>query len=734
MRSGWALAASLATSIFMSVPSCHAGTPTQAYTWQNVEIVDGGVMPGIVTHPTERGLMYIRANVGGVYRRDAQGKPWVPLMDFVSSADGSLMSVESVAIDPSNAERVYIAAGTSPSWAINAAIFASSNRGKSFSRTNLPFKLGGNDIGHMAGERLAVNPFAPNEIYLGTRSNGLWRSSDYGVTWRQMPGFPVTASTDQIGLPFVRFDPRHKGLVYVASYRDGLYRSTDSGATWQLAPGQPNQLRNGDRPRLMRSALAADGTLYLSYSNSADFLGINNGAVYRLTLDGSWTNITPRGPSGDARLGYGFCAIAVDAQKSGTVMVATWNRWYPGDTIYRSTDGGATWTSLREISELDGSLSPWVYMGNDKAAFGIWTSTLEIDPFDSNHAIFQGDNTIWETNDLTNAESGDTIHWRVGADGIEETVVLSLISPPSGAHLLSGLGDVGGFRHDDFAVSPPAFQNPLMMEGSFLDFAEAKPSVIARVGLLDYKGTSGGALSKDGGKSWTPFGSTPRNFGETPHGASGSMIAVSSDGASLVWSPITAAPSYSRDRGDHWIPSAGAPAKLRVIADRVNPNKFYGWDGTTGTFYVSTDGGASFAARADSLPHDIGNPGWTNQAQPRAVPGREDEIWLPLAAGLYRSSNSGTTFSRLGSVDSAALITFGKAAPGAAYPALYLVGTVQGTYGIFRSDDAGTNWTRINDDDHQFGLLGVITADPRIYGRVYVGTMGRGIIYGDIAP
>ena len=43
-------------------------------------------------------------------------------------------------------------------------------------------------------------------------------------------------------------------------------------------------------------------------------------------------------------------------------------------------------------------------------------------------------------------------------------------------------------------------------------------------------------------------------------------------------------------------------------------------------------------------------------------------------------------------------------------------------------------WLRINDDLHQWGWTGqTITGDPRIYGRVYIGTNGRGIIYGDIS-
>jgi hypothetical protein len=50
---------------------------------------------------------------------------------------------------------------------------------------------------------------------------------------------------------------------------------------------------------------------------------------------------------------------------------------------------------------------------------------------------------------------------------------------------------------------------------------------------------------------------------------------------------------------------------------------------------------------------------------------------------------------------------------------------------LFRSVDAGETWVRINDDSHQFGWINHVTGDPRVYGRVYFATGGRGIIYGD---
>jgi xyloglucan-specific exo-beta-1,4-glucanase len=70
-------------------------------------------------------------------------------------------------------------------------------------------------------------------------------------------------------------------------------------------------------------------------------------------------------------------------------------------------------------------------------------------------------------------------------------------------------------------------------------------------------------------------------------------------------------------------------------------------------------------------------------------------------------------------------------APGQSYPAVYLAGSVGGVWGTYRSDDVGATWQRIDDSQHQFGNINCLAGDPRIYGRVYLGTAGRGIVYGD---
>jgi hypothetical protein len=115
----------------------------------------------------------------------------------------------------------------------------------------------------------------------------------------------------------------------------------------------------------------------------------------------------------------------------------------------------------------------------------------------------------------------------------------------------------------------------------------------------------------------------------------------------------------------------------------------------------------------------------------KAVPGHEGDVWITTKTELARSTDSGKTFSQLEGVEEAHGIGFGRAAPGKAYPALYLSGTVSELTGFFRSDDVGERWVRINDDAHQYGGATVISGDPRIYGRVYVAPGGRGIVYGE---
>jgi xyloglucan-specific exo-beta-1,4-glucanase len=114
-------------------------------------------------------------------------------------------------------------------------------------------------------------------------------------------------------------------------------------------------------------------------------------------------------------------------------------------------------------------------------------------------------------------------------------------------------------------------------------------------------------------------------------------------------------------------------------------------------------------------------------------PSTTGDVWVSTDAGLFHSTDSGSTFTAISGITQAWAIALGAPAKTGGYPAVFAAANIGGAVGYFRSDDTGANWVKINDASHGFGSASsnVLTADPRIYGRVYIGTNGRGIFYGD---
>ena len=716
--------ATAAASPASAASAAAAGPASAAYSWKNVQIVGGGFVDGFVFSPAQRGLAYARTDIGGAYRWDAATRRWIPLMDFTGFNDWNTLGVQSIAADPVNPQKVWAAAGEySQSWSGNGQLLRSDNQGRTWQVTDLPIQLASNQDGRDMGERLAVDPRDDKILYLGTPVNGLWRSTDGGVTWSQVTSFPVTSSADDIGLSFVTFDPAggHGGTptrtIFVGAATDtgtSLYESTDAGTTWQAVPGAPAGLMP------QHGVLAADGTLYVDYSDQPGPNGMTNGAVWKYDpASGAWTNITPEvpGAGGNPTLGYG--GLAVDPEHPGTVMVATNDRWFPVDDIFRSTDAGATWESVSATATLDISASPFLAWGA-APKFGWWIASVAIDPFDPGHVVYGTGATAFGSNDVTNADHGGTTHWSsAAATGIEETAVNDLVVPAAGpCRLLSAVGDLGGFCHSTLSHSPATGMiEPILGSGTSIGEAGAAPLDVAEVGW------SGGDWSTDGGATWTAMKLPPGSS------AGAGVTAVSANGSTVLWAPADAAPAYSTDGGATWT-AAGLTQGLMPVADPVTSGVFYAFDPGTGTVLKSTDGGASFSAAASGLPAGVGAEESGSAPQLHTVPGRAGDLWLASGSGaLYHSTDGGTSFGLVSSVTTVATLGFGQAAPGAHYPAIYLTGLVGGVQGVFRSTDEGTSWIRVNDDQHQYAWIGqTITGDPHVFGLFYLGTNGRGIL------
>lgn len=677
------------------------------YRWRNVEITGGGFVTGIISHPGEPNLRYARTDVGGAYRWSEQQTRWVAITDWISQKDWTLAGIESLALDPTNPDRVYMAAGSyTNDWSGNGAILRSEDRGKTWQRTPMPFKFGGNEPGRSNGERLAVDPRSPQTLYLGTRRNGLWKSSDRGANWELLKSFPDPGETHGAGIVGVTFSPESGDVwVAVSNVENAIWRSADAGASWSSVPGQPK----GQVPHQAR--FGPDGSLYVTYSNIAGPNDITDGSVWKFQpREGTWKEISPLRPSTDDRFGYS--GLGIDAKKPGVLLVSTICRWARHDDLFRSIDGGITWTQIGPKANHDEGNAAFLRWGRPKVDLGHWIGDVEIDPFASNKAWYITGMTIWGTENLTDADSGKGTNWKMMAQGVEETVINELASPASGAPLLSAMWDIGGFRHENLTVSPVSgFYQPFHGHNTGLDYAELKPDIVVRVF------SKGGAWSKDNARTWVDF--------PAPEGTAGNgSVAVSADGASWVWSPDRSTPHVSLDAGKSWTPCDGLSAGVVVRSERVLPQYFYGFNRSTGQIFRSSDGGSKFVPVGEAPARD---------GEVKAMPGRRGHLWWISHNGLFRSVNGGKSWARASGnlINEGRRIAFGRPVKTGAYPTLYLAGTVSGVSGLFRSVDEAGAWVRIHEESQQFHSVRALAGDSRIFGRVYVGTSGRGIYYGE---
>ena len=699
-----------------------AADDAPAYDWRSLTYGAGGFIPGFVFHPREKGLLYARTDIGGAYRFDPAAQRWLPLFDHLAKADADLMGVLSMAVDPTDANRVYAACGLyTGEWARKAALLASTDRGVTWQTHELGIKLAGNGPGRGTGERLQVDPARPERLLLGTTQDGLLQSTDRGQRFSRLAGFPA----------------RHVSLVlfggartiYAGSHdQPGLYVSTDDGASFSRIAELPAQAPQ-------RAARAADGSLYVSFAAGDAGTVVNpggarTGSVWRRTPEGAWRNITPVKPGVDHRFGYS--GLDVDATRPGRVVVTTIERWGAGDEIYLSDDFGNSWAALSARSAFDAGKHPWLqaFQGKTRHPQGHWMADFKIDPHDGDHAVYGTGYGLWMTGNL----GATRVDWAFTVDNLEETAVTGLASPSGGASLLAAMGDVSGAAWDDLAQSPGnGLFLPAGETNRSVAYAELNPAIVARTSDA---AANGGYWSADGGASWRPFGPSTRKA-KTPEGWTAPMgqVAVSAKGGFFVWAPERQAALFSRDHGKTWAACDGWPADrdvtLTPVADGAVEGVFYVHDRAGGRILVSVDGGATFQTGITGLPK-LEN--WRS-AQLICAPGKPRDLWLALPDGLINFAGPDSKARGIRGVVEPWRVAVGKAAEGAAYHAVYVWGRVKvngddGTEGLFRSIDAGASWQRINDDRHRYGRLNALAADPLEFGVVYLAPEGRGVIIG----
>ena len=197
---------------------------------------------------------------------------------------------------------------------------------------------------------LAVNPFNRSQYYVGVASGGVWKTDNDGLTWN-----PVFDHQGSFSIGDVKLDPRDPAIVWVGTgennsqrsvdYGDGVYKSEDGGKSWTNVG-----LKHSEHIGRIAISTKDSNTVFVAAEGPLWSPGGDRG-VYRTTDGGkSWKKVL------NVSENTGFSDVAIDSDDPDTIYAAAYQRrrhvWTlidggPESALYRSVDGGNTWSKLK---------------------------------------------------------------------------------------------------------------------------------------------------------------------------------------------------------------------------------------------------------------------------------------------------------------------------------------------------------------------------------------------------
>lgn len=269
-------------------------------------------------NPVDNNILYLGSASGGLWKSIDGGSTWTALDDFLTA-----LSVADIAINPRYPDSIYVATGDGYGYEVNgdfwggtysAGILVSPDGGVTWNPTGIAFTQDQNNI----VQRLTINPQDPSIMLAATRY-GLFRSTDAGVNWNSVRTSKHYDIEWGVGNPAKVF----------ATTSSILYVSYNYGATWSPVQGG---LCGG---RSMIGTCEAD-------SNRVYVL-CENGNLWRSDDAGDSFTATTDPSSLVTFYGYYDGVLAVSPTDPDVVICA-------GMNIGRSDDGGQTWYQIGNMS------------------------------------------------------------------------------------------------------------------------------------------------------------------------------------------------------------------------------------------------------------------------------------------------------------------------------------------------------------------------------------------------
>jgi len=296
--------------------------------WRSIGPPRSGYVSAPAGIPGDPATYYAGMPEGGVWKTTNGGVTWKPIFDDVHVA-----SVGAVAVAPSAPNVVYVGTGSQVGWSFTTGkgVYKSTDAGKTWTNIGLPASqyIGGivvdprnPDVVLVAalGPRV-VPPVAPGPPPASDSSSerGVYRSTDGGRTWTRVQGDAATGASD------VYIDYRDPQIAYALLANGGAHKSTDGGVTWQ--PVSTRGLQEGARISAFAVASGTHGRRVYALAGTAAGRGQGNRALYRSDDGGeTWT-------PGTRQLASAGGKMYADPQNPDVVYIM-------GTAIYKSIDGG----------------------------------------------------------------------------------------------------------------------------------------------------------------------------------------------------------------------------------------------------------------------------------------------------------------------------------------------------------------------------------------------------------